>query len=119
VGAPGQTAVGALQRAGFRPYVVHEYSRTVHAGNVIATTPASTQSLQPGKRVTVVVSNGAPATVPSLGELSLSESEQRIIAAGLTVLTYHGPRTAKGWTTEPPAGTVVPEGSSVTLYAKH
>jgi beta-lactam-binding protein with PASTA domain len=66
--------------------------------------------------VAVFVSKGAPATVPSLGHASLSTAEAIIVHAGLTVVAVHGPTTSHNWTTQPPAGTEVPAGSSVTLY---
>ncbi len=117
VGYAGLQALSALRTAGFQPVVERAYSRTVHAGNVISTSPSSTTTLQPGKPITVVVSKGAPATVPALGKLGLAGAEQRLIAAGLTVAGYHGPRSATGWTTQPPAGTVVSVGTPITLYA--
>jgi len=116
VGLPGIQAVSTLQQAGFNPVVHYEFSRLVHAGNVIATLPGATIKLLPGRSVTVIVSRGAPATVPSLGHASLSTAEQIIVNAGLTVVAVHGPTTSHAWTTQPPAGTEVPAGSSVTLY---
>jgi serine/threonine-protein kinase len=117
VGLAGQSAVNALRSLGFAPKVSHAYSRSIRAGNVISTTPAAHAPLQPGQVVTVVVSMGAPATVPSLGHLSLRRAELWINRAGLTVLAVHGSTRSHHWTTEPPAGTVVPQGSGVALYA--
>jgi serine/threonine-protein kinase len=116
VGLPGIQAVSTLQQAGFNPVVRYEFSRLVHAGNVITTVPAATTKLLPGRSVAVFVSKGAPATVPSLGHASLSTAEAIIVHAGLTVVAVHGPTTSHNWTTQPPAGTEVPAGSSVTLY---
>ena len=116
LGLPGIQAVSTLQQDGFNPVVAYEFSRLVHAGNVISTVPNAQVKLLPGRSVKVVVSKGAPATVPSLGHSSLSVAEQIIVNAGLTVIAVHGPTNAHHWTTQPPAGTEVPAGSSVTLY---
>jgi len=117
VGHAGQSAVGALRSLGFVPKVSHAFSRSIRAGNVISTTPAAQAPLQPGQLVRVVVSMGAPATVPSLGHLSLHNAELWITRAGLTVIAVHGSTKSHRWTTEPPAGTVVAQGSGVALYA--
>jgi serine/threonine-protein kinase len=117
VGLAGQAAVTALRNLGFVPVISHKYSRSVRAGNVISTMPAASAKLQPGQSVTVLVSWGAPATVPSLGHLSLAKAEEWIIRAGLTVLAFHGSTKSHHWTTIPPAGTVVAQGSAVALYA--
>ena len=80
-------------------------------------TPAADSRLQPGKVVQVVISKGAPATVPSLVGLGLGNAEKGIIAAGLTILVVHGWVKSHDWTTVPPAGTVVRQGTGVALYA--
>ncbi|HUD69166.1 MAG TPA: protein kinase [Acidimicrobiales bacterium] len=116
VGHPGQSAVMALGSLGFVPEVSHAFSRSVHAGNVISTTPGAHVRLQPDQVVMVVVSKGAPATVPSLGDLSLLKAERWIANAGLLVIAVHGSTKSHHWSTEPPAGTVVPQGSGVALY---
>ena len=116
IGSAGLQAVATLRQSGFVPVVVHEFDRAVHAGNVITTQPLPGTKLQPGRAVRVVVSDGAPATVPALGHTSLSKAEQIIVNAGLTVLAVHGATNAQTWTTVPSAGTIVPAGSGVTLY---
>ncbi len=116
VGHPGQSAANALSNLGFVPEVSHAYSRSIRAGNVISTTPAAQARLQPGQVVNVVVSEGPPATVPSLGDLSLFKAQRWISNAGLLVIAVHGSTKSHHWTTEPPAGTVVPQGSGVALY---
>lgn len=116
VGLPGLQAVSTLRQSGFAPFVTRQFDRAVHAGNVIATAPAAPTPLLPGQGVHVIISNGAPATVPSLGHADLAVAEAIIVHAGLTVLAVHGPTTSHTWTTQPPAGTVVSQGSAVTLY---
>ena len=117
LGLPGLVAVARLQRAGFAPVVEHAFSTTVPAGNVISTTPGATTPLQPGQDVALLVSEGAPVTVPVLGHLTLAQAERAIVDAGLTVLSVHGSTGAKEWTSEPTAGTQVPKGTAITLYA--
>jgi serine/threonine-protein kinase len=117
VGLPGLEAVSTLRQSGFVPVVEpREFDRAVHAGNVISISPLPGAQLQPGRAVQVVISNGAPATVPSLGHADLATAEAIIVRAGLTVLAVHGATSSHSWTTVPPAGTVVTAGSSVTLY---
>jgi eukaryotic-like serine/threonine-protein kinase len=116
VGLAGLQARATLQQSGFVPVTVHEYSRTVHPGDVITTTPLPGTSLQPGKGVKVIVSAGAPTTVPSLGGADLATAEAILVSHGLTVLATHGAVTSHSWTTTPPAGTVVPKGTGVILY---
>ena len=100
VGHAGQPAVAALRTLGF-----------------VAQVSAADSRLQPGKVVQVVISKGAPATVPSLVGLGLGNAEKGIIAAGLTILVVHGWVKSHDWTTVPPAGTVVRQGTGVALYA--
>ena len=116
VGIGGLRALATLQQSGFKPHPVHDYSRTVHAGNVIATTPVAGTSLQPGRAVLVMISMGAPTTVPSLGGADLANAEKILVDHGLTVVAAHGSTTSHNWTTTPPAGTEVPVGTGVILY---
>jgi eukaryotic-like serine/threonine-protein kinase len=116
VGLPGLQARATLQQSGFVPVTVHEYSRSVHPGDVITTTPLPGTSLQPGKGVKVIVSAGAPTTVPSLGSADLATAEAILVDHGLTVLATHGAVTSHSWTSTPPAGTVVSKGTGVILY---
>jgi beta-lactam-binding protein with PASTA domain len=83
---------------------------------LISTTPIAGTKLQPGKAVTVVVSSGAPTTVPSLGTADLATAESILVDHGLTVIAAHGAITSHSWTSTPPAGTVVPKGTGITLY---
>ena len=116
VGVPVLQAQTSLQQSGFLSRVAHEYSRTVQPGDVITTTPLPGTSLQPGKTVLIVVSIGAPTTVPSLGGADLATAEGILVGHGLTVIAVHGAVTSRSWTSTPPAGTVVPKGTGVTLY---
>lgn len=117
VSLPGTNAEEMLQHAGFATVVVPAFSTSVHAGNVITTKPGPRLPLQPGSSITIYVSEGPPATIPSLGHLSLNAAENLLIQHGFTVTAVHGPTTSHLWTTRPPAGSVVVKGSAVTLYA--
>jgi hypothetical protein len=59
-----------------------------------------------------------PTTVPALGHVNLARAEAIVLAAGLTVGSINGSASALEWTTEPPPGTVVVLGSTVSLYAQ-
>jgi serine/threonine-protein kinase len=117
VNRSGQAAVTALRNLGFVTQVSAGFSRTIPAGDVVSTTPGVGTRLQPGKAVQVVISKGAPATVPSLVGLGLGSAEKAIIRAGLTILAVHGWVRSRDWTTIPPAGTEVRQGTGVALYA--
>lgn len=115
VGLPGLEAVARLDQAGFAVTVHRAFSTTVHAGNVISTTPSPRQPLQPGKDVVIVVSEGAPITVPSLGHVSLAQAEKELVDAGLTVVQVIGPANSTTWTSVPAAGTQVSKGTGISL----
>ena len=59
---------------------------------------------------------GAPTTVPSLGGADLATAETILVDHGLTVIAAHGAVSSHSWISTPPAGTVVPKGTGVTLY---
>lgn len=116
-GLPGLEAVGQLQRLGYVVEVTHAFSTTVRNGNVIGTDPVARTPVQPGKPVVLVVSEGAPITVPSLGHDTLATAERVLVDLGLTVLSVHGPTSSTSWSTSPPAGTQVPKGTDIALIA--
>jgi serine/threonine-protein kinase len=118
VGQSGTAAVAALRGAGFVPLVSQAFSHTVPLGVVISTSPSHGVAVQPGATVQVVVSAGVPTTVPALGHVNLARAEAIVLAAGLTVGSINGSASALEWTTEPPPGTVVVLGSTVSLYAQ-
>jgi serine/threonine-protein kinase len=117
VGQSGQAAVTALHNLGFVTQVSPAFSSSVRAGDVVSTTPGGGTRLQPGKVVKVVISKGAPVAVPSLAGLGLGNAEKAIIRAGLTILAVHGSVRSRDWTTVPPAGTELQQGTGVALYA--
>jgi eukaryotic-like serine/threonine-protein kinase len=116
IGAGGVEALATLQQSGFKTRHVYAYSRTVHAGDVVATTPTTGTPLQPGRVVLVTISRGTPTTVPSLGGADLANAEKILVDHGLTVIAAHGSPNSHNWTTTPPAGAEVPVGTGVTLY---
>jgi eukaryotic-like serine/threonine-protein kinase len=116
VGEPEPKAIVALQQSDYAPVVVHVYSRSVPAGVVITTTPLPSALVQPGKPVKVIVSVGAPTTIPSLGGADFAAAEKILIDHGLIVIAAHGSATSHNWTSSPPAGTIVPVGTPVTIY---
>lgn len=116
-GLSAQAAAAALQQVGFVEVVRDAFSNTVPAGDVITTEPSAKKMLQPGRRVHVVISLGAPVTVPALGHLTLGDAERLLVDAGLTVVAVEGPTSSDVWSSTPPPGTVVAKGTGVTLRA--
>lgn len=120
-GKSANDATQILQAAGFKVNPSNQASDTVPAGNVITTMPGPGQTQGQGGLVTVVVSTGkAQVTIPSLegqspsvagnklgslglGDASASEASNSIPAGQVT-------------RTSPQAGTMVPVGSTVTVY---
>ncbi|HLI55049.1 MAG TPA: Stk1 family PASTA domain-containing Ser/Thr kinase [Acidimicrobiales bacterium] len=121
VGMPKDQANQALQAAGFVPTDTTATSNTVNAGDVISTNPAAGVPTAQGAHVQVVVSSGKQAvTIPSLvGEDAVSAAN-KLGALGLNVQQANEASTSvqSGYVTrtDPPAGTQVPVGSTVTLY---
>jgi eukaryotic-like serine/threonine-protein kinase len=113
------TAAAALTAAGFTPAQSNVYSSTVPKGQVVGTAPAP-GGLQPfGSTVTVQVSLGPqPVIVPSLIEQSPSVAAADLTALGLVPSGPYGPPGATTViSTSPPAGTSLPVGSTVDVYA--
>jgi len=113
------SAAAALTAAGFAPEQSNVYSSTVPKGQVVATTPPS-GGLQPfGSTVTVQVSLGPqPVIVPSLFGQSPSIAAADLTALGLVPGGPYGPPGATTViSTSPPAGTSLPVGSTVDVYA--
>ncbi len=113
------SASAALTAAGFAPAQSNVYSSTVPKGQVVGTAPPP-GGLQPfGSAVTVQVSLGPqPVIVPSLFGQSPSIAAASLTALGLVPGGPYGPPGATTViSTSPPAGTSLPVGSTVDVYA--
>lgn len=109
-----------ITRAGLVPTVREEYASTdIPTGQVISTDPGSGTEVQPGDTVTVVVSKGRePATVPDVVGMGQQEAVAALQAAGLTPATNNQLPIVvldRVYAQNPPAGTTLPRGSTVTL----
>jgi eukaryotic-like serine/threonine-protein kinase len=120
IGMTQQVAAGKVKAAGLIPSPVSAPSTTVESGLVFAESPRSGLSVKKGTRVTLTVSSG-PARIPLRKVEGLSEAEAvaALRAAGFKPITKTKPSSsvAEGVVigTEPPAGTRVPVGSTVTV----
>jgi len=120
VGRDAGEAKEAIKALGLKVDVVgREHSDTVAEGGVIDQDPVE-GTLYKGDTVELVVSMGPELVeVPGVFGQSTEEAISELEAAGLEVqveraqIYFDGTRA---WSTNPGAGDVVPEGSTVTLY---
>jgi serine/threonine-protein kinase len=132
VGRTQADAEAALADAGLElGAVAQEQSDTVPAGVVIRQDPPAGEQVDKGSAVSIVVSTGPPTpspsptvspsgvAVPNVYGMQSSLAEQELVALGLTVAFRQKPNTGQQPGTvvrvKPDSGTVVPEGSTVTL----
>jgi serine/threonine-protein kinase len=119
---PQAAATAALQQAGFVVTSTTAASPTVDAGSVISTNPPAGQSAAKGSVVHLLVSTGKQQVkIPSLVGQTPSSAGQILGQLGLTVGSQNNESSAdvqagEVTRTDPPAGTSVPAGSSVTVY---
>ena len=120
VGKTQDEATEGLEGMGLTVNVVDsEYSTTVPEGSVISQDP-SEGTLYRGDEVSLVVSKGPePIPVPSVYGQSLQKAQETLRAAGLytTIRNQNtfGVQLGIAVGTDPSAGTLVPQGSTVTL----
>jgi eukaryotic-like serine/threonine-protein kinase len=119
-GQTEQAAGAELRSAGLNPAPSLASSTTVASGRVISQAPAAGTVVKKGTRVSIVVSGGpASAALLDVNGLSASQAAARLRRAGFVPTTKMEPSTTvkAGLVigTEPPAGTELQVGSSVTL----
>jgi serine/threonine protein kinase/beta-lactam-binding protein with PASTA domain len=113
------SAAAALTAAGFVPAQANAYSLTVPTGQVVGTTPASTDGPQPfGSKVTVTISLGVqPVTIPNVVGESVTAATNTLTALGLKVAGPYGPPgSTRVLSTDPAAGASVQPGTTINLY---
>jgi serine/threonine-protein kinase len=125
-------AQAALADAGLElGNVTPETSEAVPAGSVIRQDPPAGETVDKGSAVNIVVSSGPPTpspsptvspsgvAVPNVYGMQSSLAEQELVALGLSAAFRERPNTGQQPGTvvsvKPDSGTVVPEGSTVTL----
>ncbi|MBV9659689.1 MAG: Stk1 family PASTA domain-containing Ser/Thr kinase [Acidimicrobiales bacterium] len=115
-------ALQTLRNAGFVPNVVTQSSTTAQSGSVISTNPAGNTKAAQGSAIQVVVSSGqAQVTIPSLVGSDPASAGQQLGALGLKVSKTQPEASTSVQSglvtrTDPPAGTAVAAGTSVTIY---
>ena len=117
-GKKSAAAQSALSDVGLVPAVTEKYSEKVPEGQVIKVTPKPGTVVNSGTTVDLVVSKGPPPVeVPRLVDLRKSQAiamlkklglVPKIVAAGFTPLN-------RVFSQDPPAGTMIPKGSVVTI----
>jgi beta-lactam-binding protein with PASTA domain len=112
-------AQAALQAVGLGATQATASSATVPSGQIISTTPASGATAAYGSAVTVTVSSGPPmVSIPNVTDDTVPEATSVLQQAGLTVAGVNGNPVGVVQGTDPPQGTSVPTGSSVTISAQ-
>jgi serine/threonine-protein kinase len=118
-GAPAEEATAALDALGLVVAVAEDFSSTVDAGRVIATTPEEGTTLARGATVQVVVSRGPDLVrVPDLSAMTESEAIAALRAAGLVAGDANGPAGGDVFASEPRAGSSVERGTRVDLFRR-
>jgi serine/threonine-protein kinase len=125
-GSSVEEAEAALLELGLEPTgPVEEPSETVDEGSVTRTDPGSGEEVDPGSTVTIFVSTGPDqVSVPLVTCLSFGSAQNKIEQAGLipvdspdtVALNSQCPLGNKVAAQDPPSGTLVQPGSTVTLF---
>ena len=94
-----------------------DFSDTVAKGRVIGTEPAAGQPVLPNATVTVVVSKGPDVvTVPDVRHESVDAATSELQGMGLKVDVQNFGPGKKVRAQDPGGGSVVPRGTTVTLF---
>ena len=118
VGMSQSEAKTAISQAGYRASVVTQSSSQVLAGKVISQSPAAGAGHPAGSTVTIVVSEGARASiVPNAIGLSEPAARTKISVCGFSASVSYLPGPAPGVviSQSPSAGTKLPTGSAVSI----
>jgi serine/threonine-protein kinase len=115
------TATQILTAAGFQPTTSSENSSTVAQGNVIRTEPAAGSTAAQGSTVNLVISTGSgQVQIPDVHGQDPGSAGSALGALGLkTKTSYETSGTVAQGTvtrTDPPAGTSVVKGATVTIF---
>jgi serine/threonine protein kinase/beta-lactam-binding protein with PASTA domain len=111
-------ALVLLEAVGLNGAEAYGSNATVPQGDVISLNPPSGTSVPYGSTITVTVSTGPPTTlVPNVIDDTVTQATTTLQSAGLTVAGVQGNPNGNVAGTQPPTGTTVPTGSSVTILA--
>ena len=112
------SAKSALDKAGLKADVTEKYSESVPDGVVISAKPRAGAIVNSGSRVSLVVSKGPPpVVVPNLIDMNRDKAVSTLQSVGLQAKVVEGAATPldRVYSQDPPAGTKVPRGSTVTI----
>ncbi len=108
----------SLGDAGLKADVTEKFSNSVPDGVVIAVKPKEGAIVDSGSRVSLVVSKGPPPVeVPNLIDMDKQKAISTLESLGLRANVVQGAATPldRVYSQDPPAGTSVPRGSTVTI----
>jgi serine/threonine-protein kinase len=110
-----------LKEAGFQVTVRRSFDDTVQQGDVVSQNPEGATKLEQGASVTIVVSKGPqPVEIPNVTGQAEADAKQTLESAGFTVRTkeQYSNDVARDLVieTNPPAGTMLPKGETVTMF---
>jgi serine/threonine-protein kinase len=111
-------AKSSLGDAGLKSDVSEKFSSSVPDGVVISVKPKEGAIVNSGSRVALVVSKGPPpVTVPNLIDMNRDKAVSTLQGLGLKAKVIAGAATPldRVYSQDPPAGTKIPRGSTVTI----
>jgi serine/threonine-protein kinase len=119
VGKSADQALNELQAAGLQPTTITQSSNSIPAGLVISQNPDGSAPVAAGSTVQLVVSSGAPITIPNVYSLTLAKAKAIMEQAGFTV-AVKGNNAANGIVigVSPDSGNTATAGSVITLTVK-
>ncbi|HUZ37371.1 MAG TPA: Stk1 family PASTA domain-containing Ser/Thr kinase [Streptosporangiaceae bacterium] len=120
-GIPVAQAKTEIIKAGLKPVVVQQASVTTRKGYVISSSPPEGNKVAAGSVVTLTVSTGPPKVkIPDVVTQSEPDARNTLVNAGFKVTEVTDQNSTAAPNTvvrqNPPAGTAVTQGSTVTLY---
>ena len=121
VGDSEEDAITVLERLGLQAEVVNEPDENVPLGRVVSQSPTAGSEAAKGSAVRLVVSGGKPKVkVPDVENKAQVAAGDDIVNAGLRVRTMQEASatvtTGNVIRTDPPPGTEVDRGSTVTIF---
>ncbi len=121
INLPEGEARRQIEGEGFQVSVDNAPSATIATGTVISQDPGANRKADKGSTVTIVVSSGVPqARVPTVAGQSEKDARKTLEDRGFTVdvadvLVVDPSQDGIVQETDPPAGSNVPQGSTVTI----
>ena len=117
VGMSQESAAAALQATQLEIALppIREFSEVIEEGIVIGQSVSPGRLVERGSSVLLTISLGSDRQeVPELGGLSVVEAQRKLSELGFLASTVFG-EGSEVQSTDPPAGTLIPRGSTVVL----